>query len=99
VEDLVLPAVVEMQMTVHDCNNIAFVDPVLRERFPDRDDTRVVEIVDEAASGPDARVEEDDAIGVTNRVTEHLTTPVSESRMPVRKGDLSEQQPLDPCGV
>jgi hypothetical protein len=53
VEDVVLAAVVEVQMTIHDRNNVPFVDPVLRECFPHRDDARLVKIVDEAASGPD----------------------------------------------
>jgi hypothetical protein len=99
VKDVVLAAVVEVQMTIHDGDNVAFVDPVSRECFRDGDDARLVKIFDEAASGPDARVEEDDAIGVPNRVTEDLTTAVSESWMPVRKGELGEQQPLDPRGV
>jgi len=83
-KDLVLAAVVKVQVTVHHRDNVTFIDPVLRQRFGDRDNTRVVELVDEAASDANARVEEDDSIGVANRVTEDLATPVSETRMPVR---------------
>jgi hypothetical protein len=91
VEDVVLAAVIEVQMTVHDRDNVAFVDAVLRECVRDGDDARLVKIFDEAASGSDARVEEDDAIGVPNRVAEDLTPAVGETWMPARKGDLGEQ--------
>jgi hypothetical protein len=87
---------IEVQVAVDDCDDIALVDADCGKGAVDRDDVRVIQVVDESAPDPDAGVEEDDAIGVTDDVSEHRATALGEPWMPCRKNHFSEEHPLDP---
>ena len=90
---VVLAAMIEVQVAVEHCNNVAFVDVDPFERGHDRNDVRAVQVVDEGVPRSDSSVEQDHAVRMTDDVTEDGTPAFTHPRMPIREAHLAERKP------
>jgi hypothetical protein len=87
---------IEVQVAVDNCHDVALVNADRRKGEVDRDDVRLIHVVDEAVPDADSRVEQDHTVGVTDDVPENWATALGEPWMPCRKHHFSEEHPLDP---
>ena len=89
-EQMVLPAVVEMQMGVDHGNHVPLVEPGARECARDRDHLGRVEPVDDRVTGSGAGGNDDDPVRMVDGVGADLTDSFRGSRMTVREANVAE---------
>jgi hypothetical protein len=93
---MVLAAVVEVQVAVHDRGDVAFVDADGVKGFDDRSDLRLlVEVVDQWVAVADAGVEQDHAVGVPDHEGTDQRCDIVDSGMPFRQPHFTKLEDLD----